>query len=95
MINLTRRDAIERLRVRVGTMLRRQQINVYGVDKVKIYPKYTDHENHDIALVRVDEIIEFNDFITSIRLPIIDNIRQSDVVRLAGWGVISVNFKEL
>lgn len=60
---------------------------------VVVHPEYRNHEKHDIAMLRVKDSIPFDFSTTSIQLPTVDNVQSSDVVRIAGWGMISVMYR--
>lgn len=79
------RVLLERLKVRVGTLLRLHDVNIYSLDMVEVYLEYQNHENYDIAMLRVNETIQFNEFVTYIEVPILDSLGRGDTVRLAGW----------
>lgn len=83
---------MRRLRIRVGSLYRRPEKRLHRVDIVAVYPEYIDHENHDIAMLRVVDTIHFDFSTSSIQLPTVDNLQSSDVVRITGWRFISVEY---
>ncbi|KAK0182321.1 hypothetical protein PV327_000472 [Microctonus hyperodae] len=91
------------LLVRLGDLnLERDDDNArpvdFAIEKFQIHPNYNPFRKvHDIAVLRLWEDVQFNDFIKPICLPIFDELLNEDFIRhtltVIGWGIMKSYIK--
>lgn len=83
--------ALERLCIATGTNQWRKPRGRYFPDYIKMHPHYDKPDYHnDIALVRVNETIDFDEFTQPIGLAL-EPLRDGDELVLTGWGSTELN----
>ncbi|KAK0072080.1 hypothetical protein PV325_011925, partial [Microctonus aethiopoides] len=70
----------------------------FAIEKFQIHPNYNSlHKIHDIAVLRLWDDVQFNDFIKPICLPIFDELLNENFIRhtviVIGWGATKWNKK--
>ncbi|KAK0072075.1 hypothetical protein PV326_000485 [Microctonus aethiopoides] len=70
----------------------------FAIEKFKIHPNYNSlHKIHDIAVLRLWDDVQINDFIKPICLPIFDELLNENFIRhtaiVIGWGATKWNKK--
>lgn len=87
------RQAYSRLTIQAGTHRRRGDKSSHLFKMDYYFFKSVNEDNwlnHDIVLIKVNERIEFNQFINKINIPNDFTLEDGDSVTAAGWGWTTV-----
>ncbi|XP_005179487.3 chymotrypsin-1 [Musca domestica] len=80
----------EFLRIAVGSNLYTEPLAIYHLDRIHLHCNYDHPKYHnDIALLHVNNTIEWNDRVKPISLPRV-LLNTTDPLLLTGWGLISL-----